>query len=93
MLTISEVEHVALLARLELNDEEKKLYARQMNAILEYAQMLNKLDTTDVPPTAHVLPLKNVFREDKVGEHMDPEKALANAPEREDQFFKVPRIV
>lgn len=93
MITIQDVEHVALLARLELNGEEKKIYARQLNAILEYAEMLKELDTSDVPPTAHVLPLQNVFREDRVGAHMPPEEVLANAPEREEQFFKVPKIL
>lgn len=93
MLTIKEVEHVALLARLELTAEEKKMYLRQLGDILEYAQKLNRLDTTGVPPTAHVLPLKNVFREDRPGEHLPPEKVLANAPDKEGQFFKVPRIV
>lgn len=93
MLTMKEVEHVALLARLELTPEEKKMYARQLGDILEYAQKLNNLDTRDVPPTAHVLPLQNVFREDRTGEHLPPEKVLANAPDREGRFFKVPRIV
>lgn len=93
MLTISEVEHVALLSRLELTEEEKKMYQQQLSAILEYARKLDHLDTRDVPPTAHVLPLKNVFREDQVGEHLGPEKVLANAPEREGDFFKVPKIV
>lgn len=93
MLTISEVEHVALLSRLELTEEEKKMYQQQLSAILDYARKLDDLDTRDVQPTAHVLPLKNVFREDQAGEHMDPEKVLANAPEREGDFFKVPKIV
>ena len=93
MLTRQEVEHVALLARLALSEEEKELYTRQLRDILEYAARLNELDTTDVPPTSHVLPLSNVFREDEVGEHLSPEEVLANAPEKEGQFFKVPRIV
>ncbi|MFZ5595420.1 MAG: Asp-tRNA(Asn)/Glu-tRNA(Gln) amidotransferase subunit GatC [Bacillota bacterium] len=93
MITIKEVEHVALLSRLELDEAEKKLYAEQLSAILEYAGMLDELDTEKVPPTAHVLPLKNVFREDRVGEHLPLEKTLQNAPSREDNFFKVPRIV
>ncbi|AEG15261.1 Aspartyl/glutamyl-tRNA(Asn/Gln) amidotransferase subunit C [Desulfofundulus kuznetsovii DSM 6115] len=93
MITIKDVEHVALLARLELSEEEKQMYTKQLNAILEYAQMLNELNTDDIPPTAHVLPLKNVWREDEVGEHLPPEEVLANAPETEGQFFKVPRIV
>ncbi|CCO09250.1 Asp-tRNA(Asn)/Glu-tRNA(Gln) amidotransferase subunit GatC [Desulfotomaculum varum] len=93
MISKQDVEHVALLARLELNEEEKELYTRQLNKILEAAKALQELATDNVPPTAHVLPLQNVFREDRVGPHIDPEKALANAPEREDCFFKVPKIV
>lgn len=93
MITIAEVEHVALLARLELSDEEKKMYSDQLSAILEYAGMLDDLDTGNVSPTAHVLPLKNVFREDSEGAHLPLEKTLQNAPDRDDNFFKVPRIV
>lgn len=93
MLTIAEVDHVALLSRLDLSLEEKKLYGDQLSKILEYAKMLDELDTGDVPPTAHVMPLKNVYREDRVGEHLPLEKAMQNAPERDGNFFKVPRIV
>lgn len=93
MLTREQVEHVALLARLELSEEEKDKYARQLNDILGYIEMLDRLDTENVPPTAHVLPLKNVFREDEVCYHMPNEKALANAPAREGGSFKVPKIV
>ncbi|WP_438266169.1 Asp-tRNA(Asn)/Glu-tRNA(Gln) amidotransferase subunit GatC [Desulfurispora thermophila] len=90
---MEQVEHVALLARLALTPEEKELYSRQLSAILEYARKLEELDVSDVPPTAHVLPLRNVLRQDQVGAHMPPEEALANAPEREENYFKVPRIV
>ena len=93
MLTMAEVDHVALLSRLELSEEEKKQYADQLNNILEYAKMLDELETGDVPPTAHVLPLKNVFREDRVGEHLALEKTMQNAPDQDGNFFKVPRIV
>ncbi len=93
MISIKEVEHVALLGRLELSEEEKKLYSRQLSDILEHARKLQDLDTEDVPPTAHVLPLHNVFREDRPGEHMATDKVLANAPERRDDYFKVPRIL
>lgn len=93
MLSREQVEHVALLARLELKEEEIEMYRQQLGKILEYIEKLNELDTTDVPPTAHVLPLKNVYREDVVGEHMDPEKVLRNAPDREENYFKVPRIL
>lgn len=87
------VEHVALLARLQLSEEEKEQYTDQLNAILGYMEKLNKLDTTQVPPTAHVLPLKNVYREDIARPSMDREKVVANAPQEEDGQFKVPKIV
>ncbi|MEW6065703.1 glutamyl-tRNA amidotransferase subunit C [Desulforamulus profundi] len=93
MISKQDVEHVALLARLELSEEEKELYTQQLNKILDAARALQELNTDDVPPTAHVLSIQNVFREDRVGQHIDPEKALANAPDREENFFKVPKIV
>lgn len=93
MITIKDVEHVALLARLELTDVEKEKFTDQMNAILGYADMLNKLDTSGVQPTAHPLPLKNVFREDEVRASLSNEAAISNAPEEENGYFKVPRIV
>ncbi|WP_066637116.1 Asp-tRNA(Asn)/Glu-tRNA(Gln) amidotransferase subunit GatC [Desulfolucanica intricata] len=93
MITKADVEHVALLARLKLSEEEKEKYTEQLNAILEYAQKLEKLDTAGVPPTAHVLPLQNIYREDQVGDHLSNEKAIANAPSDEGGYFKVPKII
>ncbi len=93
MISIGDVDHVALLSRLELSDEEKKMYAGQLSAILEYAGMLDELDTDNIPPTAHVLPLKNVFREDVAGDHLPLQDTLRNAPEQDGSFFKVPRLV
>jgi aspartyl-tRNA(Asn)/glutamyl-tRNA(Gln) amidotransferase subunit C len=93
MLSPKEVEHVALLARLKLTGEEKETYRKQLSDILDNFRKLQDLDTESIPPTAHVLPLQNVFREDRVGEHMAVEKVLANAPQRQDDFFKVPKIV
>lgn len=87
------VEHVALLARLKLSEEEKEIYTEQLNSILGYMDKLNKLDTSNIPPTAHVLPLKNVYRDDVVKPSMKREKALANAPVEVDGQFKVPKIV
>lgn len=93
MLTIKEVEHVALLARLELSEEEKLLYQKQLSSVLDYAKKLDDLDTKDIEPMAHVLPLHNVFRKDEVGEHLDLELVLKNAPKRNSDFFLVPKIV
>jgi aspartyl-tRNA(Asn)/glutamyl-tRNA(Gln) amidotransferase subunit C len=88
-----QVRAVAKLSRLDLTDAEVKVFSRQLSAILEYVEKLNELDTTNVEPLAHCLPVSNVFREDKPGESLGVEKTLANAPQRDDEFFKVPKIL
>jgi len=88
-----DVEHVARLARLELTEEEKVLYTEELNAVLGFMDTLNQLDTSDVPPTSHVLDIKNVFREDVVGPSMEPEEVVANAPAAKDNQFRVPKIM
>lgn len=87
------VEKIALLSMLHLTEEEKKLYAEQLDSILEYINKLNELDTTDVEPTSHVLPLKNVFREDIAGSSLSREDALRNAPDKQEGFYRVPKII
>ncbi|MDF9407243.1 Asp-tRNA(Asn)/Glu-tRNA(Gln) amidotransferase subunit GatC [Pelotomaculum isophthalicicum JI] len=93
MITGKDVDHVALLGRLELTAEEKEMFTRQLNDILEHFRSLERLDTENVQPTAHVLPLQNVYREDQVGQHMSREDALSNCPDRDENYFKVPKIV
>ena len=93
MITKEDVDHVALLGRLELTNEEKEIYTRQLNDILGYFQSLEGLNTENIQPTAHVLPLKNVLREDWAGQHISREDALANCPDRDENYFKVPRII
>jgi len=93
MINIKDVEHVALLARLSLTEDEKQVYTKQLSDILEHVRKMQDLNTAGVQPTAHVLPLQNVFREDRVGEHLSVEQVLANAPDRQDNFFKVPKII
>ncbi|MFH1683527.1 MAG: Asp-tRNA(Asn)/Glu-tRNA(Gln) amidotransferase subunit GatC [Candidatus Margulisiibacteriota bacterium] len=88
-----DVEHVAKLARLGLTEKEKKLFADQLSAILGYADVLNKLDTKDVVPTSHAIPMKNVLREDKVVPCKNVDDILANAPDKEEHMFRVPRIL
>lgn len=90
---MKDVEHVAALARLELSEDEKHLYTEQLNAILQSMEKLKELDTTSVPPTAHVLPIQNVFREDQVRPSMDRDAVLENAPAEENGQFRVPKIV
>lgn len=87
------VQHVADLARLELSPEEKTRLESQMADILAYIGLLDNLDLNDVEPTAHVLDVSNVLREDEVRPSLPVEKGLANAPEREGTAFKVPRIM
>jgi aspartyl-tRNA(Asn)/glutamyl-tRNA(Gln) amidotransferase subunit C len=88
-----DVEHVAKLARLGISPEEKERLEKQLSSILEYAKILNKLNTDKVPPTSHAIPMKNVLREDKVDPCKNVEDILANAPDEEDHMFRVPRII
>jgi len=92
-IDIKEVEYVAQLARIRLSREEKELFARQLDGILEYIGKLNQVDTADIEPTTHVLPLKNVFRQDKQETSLPVEKVLKNAPEKEGRFFKVLQVI
>ncbi|MDD3905344.1 MAG: Asp-tRNA(Asn)/Glu-tRNA(Gln) amidotransferase subunit GatC [Candidatus Omnitrophica bacterium] len=88
------VKHVAHLGRLELDDKELELYSGQLASILTYISKLNEIDTKDVVPTSHALAtLKNVFRKDVLRQSLTPDEALANAPSRDDDFFKVPQII
>lgn len=92
-ITRKDVESVALLSRLEIPESDIETVTKQLDAILEYVDVLNKVDTKDVQPTAHVLPLKNVMRADEARASLPRELALSNAPEQEDGYFKVPKIV
>ncbi len=92
-LTKAEVEHVARLARLELSEDEKEEFTGQLNDILAFVEKLNTLDTSNIEPTAHALPVANVFRPDEVVPSLAPELALANAPDRIGDFFKVPKTL
>lgn len=88
-----EIEHVALLARLKLSDKEKELFSRQVGGIINYIHKLNELDTSDVEPTAHVLPVKNVFREDKLKPSLPRSKVFQNSPGKDETFYRVPKII
>lgn len=88
-----EVEHVARLARLELTAHEAATFTGQMDAILAYVEKLNELDTANIVPTAHAVPMENAFRDDEVRPSLGTDIALANAPERVEGFFRVPRVI
>lgn len=87
-----DIEHVARLARLELTEEEKARLRTQLAAILEHAAKVGEVATADVPPTAYAIPRANVLRPDERTPSLAVEDVLANAPEREDDRFRVPRI-
>ena len=91
-LTLEEVEHIASLARLRLTEAETALYREQLSAILDYMTRLRQLDTSQIEPTATVIPLHTVLRPDVVRPSLTPEQLLSNAPEAEAQMFRVPPV-
>ena len=92
MITIKDVEHVAKLARLELTEDEKELYTKQLGDVLKYVDQMNEVDTSNVKPMTQVIDFVNVMRDDKVVYELTKEELMANAPEVENGFFKVPKI-
>lgn len=92
-LTEDEVRHVALLSRLELSDEEVELYAGQLGKVLDYVNKLNALDTTNVEPMITAAITGNVFREDEPQESIERSDALHSAPDHDDEYFRVPRVI
>lgn len=88
-----DVEYVANLARLELTEAEKEEQLQKLNKILDYMEILGKVDTQDVAPLAHVLPVHNVLRKDEPHQTLEKDKTLQNAPEESQGMFRVPKIV
>ncbi len=88
-----DVEHVAKLARLGLSEQEKELFAKQLSQILSFANSLKKINTKNVAPTSHAIPMKNVLREDKVIPCKNVDDILANGPDIEEHMFRVPKIM
>lgn len=94
MIDKKTVQHVALLSRLRLNEEELSLYSAQLASILSYIDKLNELDVKDVPPTSHVSSkLENIDRPDEVRPSLSVDDSLSCAPEREGDFFKIPKVI
>jgi len=87
------VRHVAHLARLRLSDEQLAQYGAQLSRIVDYVALLEEVDTSDVPPTAHPLDIYNVMREDTILEPLPTERALLNAPDHDDTYFRVPKVL
>ena len=88
-----DVENVALLSRLEISPDQIDKFASQLSAVLDYAASLSKVDTQQVAPMAHVLPIQNVMRADEVKPSLPREAAQQNAPEVDQGYFKVPKVV
>lgn len=88
-----EVQHVAQLARLDFSEEEEARMADELSQILEYVDKLDELDTSGVAPMSHVLDVSNVFRPDEVKTRIDRGQALEPAPEADDEYFRVPKVV
>ena len=94
MITGKDLEHIGWLARLELSEEDKEKYTPKLNSVLDYFNELDEVETEDVQPTYHVLPMNNVFREDEPGScGLSQEEALSNAPKKQDGFFRAPRMM
>jgi aspartyl-tRNA(Asn)/glutamyl-tRNA(Gln) amidotransferase subunit C len=92
-VTRKQVEHIAELARLNLDENELEEYTTQLNQILEYVEKLNELDTENVKPLSHPVEGTNVFREDELKPSISREEALKNAPSKDEEFFKVPKVI
>jgi aspartyl-tRNA(Asn)/glutamyl-tRNA(Gln) amidotransferase subunit C len=88
-----DIEHVAKLANLRFSAREKGIIENQLNDILSHVEKLNELDTSAIEPASHVIPVKNVFRADALSPSLSLEDSLGGSPDKEDRFFKVPKII
>ncbi|MEM8502377.1 MAG: Asp-tRNA(Asn)/Glu-tRNA(Gln) amidotransferase subunit GatC [Cyanobacteria bacterium P01_D01_bin.1] len=93
MIDVDQVRKVASLARLDLSESEEEQFTGQLNGILEYVQQLDELDTADVPPTTRAIEVSNITRPDQLEVFAERESILESAPDREADFFKVPKIL
>ncbi len=93
MMLSEEVRHIAMLARLSLTDKEIEMLGRQLNDIVDYIGQLKEIDTKKIEPTSHVIPLSNVFREDSSGPSLPRHDMLSNAPDSNERFYIVPKII
>ena len=92
-LTKEQVEHIAVLARLKLSPNEIEKFTRELTVILEYVDQLKSVNTDGVEPKDQFISAKNVFRKDIVRPSLPREQALANAPDQDDEFFRVPKVI
>ncbi len=92
-VTLKDVEHIAELARLKFSGVELENFTHQLNQILKYVEKLDELDTENVEPLSHPIEGNNAFREDELRPSISREEALKNAPDSDDEFFKVPKVI
>lgn len=92
-VTIKDVEYIATLAKLRFNDEEKQKMTKELNTILHYVEKLYECDTSNVEPLANMNDHTNVLRQDEIFESIPNEDALKNAPDSQERFFKVPKVI
>lgn len=92
-ITKDDVKHIARLSRLYVTDEEMETFSNQLSSIIEYVEQLNSLNTSDIEPTSHIIPLKNVMRSDIIEPSLPAENALKNAPDAAGAFYRVPKII
>ncbi len=88
-----QVAHIAKLARLDIDDQERELFGSQLSNILEHVRKLDELDTSKVAPTSHVLDISDVMRDDAERPSLAVDEALKNAPDHTDKFYRVPKII
>ena len=92
-INAQDVLHVADLARLQLDDEAVETFSQQLDAVLSYMDLLNKVDTSNVRPTSHAIALTNAFRDDAPAGHLPRQEGLANAPQADEGCFLVPKVI
>lgn len=92
-ITVEDVKHIARLSRLSMSDSEIEIFSGQLSSIIEYVEQLNSLDTGNIEPTSHLIPLKNVMRDDIPAASLPVEDALRNAPDSTEKFYSVPKII
>ncbi len=92
-ITKDTVKYVAHLARIDLKPKELEKLSQQLQEILGFIDKLKRVDIKEIAPTSHILPINNVLRDDKPGESLSSDKALDNAPQRQGDFFSVPKVI
>jgi aspartyl-tRNA(Asn)/glutamyl-tRNA(Gln) amidotransferase subunit C len=92
-VTLKDVEHIAELARLKFSEEELENFTHQLNQVLAYVEKLNELDTENIEPLSHPVEGYNAFRDDEMKPSISREEALKNAPDTDNEFFKVPQVI